>query len=101
MVDLEVVSIVVVSDVRMAKAYVAVIFKNTLGSKKLVRHIANDCRLAELNGKMMYAVIEEGVDLGMLENMSWTKIIRFNSESEVPKIMNFLDKEVTYGRAFT
>ncbi len=53
----------------------------------------------------MYAVIEEGVNLAvnlaMLKDVSWTKIIRFNSESEVPKIMNFLDKEVTYGRAFT
>ena len=88
---------VFVSDVRQAQVFVAVVFKRDTMPRDVLDDIIKQCRLAELLGKPKYLVIEKGEDQGVFGDMLWRKVIRFTDKNNVPKIMQFLDDEITKG----
>lgn len=92
---------VIVPDVRQARAFVAVINKTSIHNKKVFNSIVERCRLAKATDKTMYVIIEEGVDLGILEDMPWNKIVYFTDKSDIPKIMTFINNEVAGGALYT
>lgn len=92
---------VIVPDVRQARAFVVVINKTCIHNENLFNSIVNKCRFAQVTDKMMYVVVEEGASLGVLNDMPWRKIFRFADKSDVPKIMGFIDNEVTGGALYT
>lgn len=92
---------VLVSDVRKAQSFVAIISKKSTYNRKLFNSIVKRCRLAEVSGKPMYIIVEEGVDLGVLEDMPWRKVVHIINKDDVPGILNFIDAEVMGGALYT
>jgi hypothetical protein len=91
---------VFVQDVRKAQAFVAVVFKRDTIPEDVFDNVIKQCRLAELLNKPKYLVIEEGEDQGVFGDMLWRKVIKFTDKDSLPKIMQFLDVEVTRGRFY-
>jgi len=91
----------IVGDVRLATEFIAIIHKKNVTNKKRFDAVVNECRFAEAMGKPMYAVVEKGVNLGILATMPWKKMIHFNRDSEVPGIMNFIDGDIRAGGYYT
>ncbi len=92
---------VIVHDVRQAQAFIAVVYKKGVSNKKWLNEFSKECNLAKIVGKPMYAIIEEGVKLDMLDDMPWIKFVRFKNDSDIPKIVRFIDDEVIYGGSHT
>ena len=92
---------VLVPDVKQAVAFVAVIKKTSIHNKDLFNSIIKKCRLAEVTDKMMYVIVEEGVDLGVLKDMPWRKVVYFTDNSDIPKIIGFIDNEIVGGAPYT
>ena len=90
-------NMVFVKDVRKAQAFVAVVFKRDAMPEGVLDNIIKQCRLAELCGKPKYLLIEKGEEQGVFSDMTWRKIIRFTDKNSIPKIMQFIDDEVTRG----
>lgn len=92
---------VVVNNARLANTFIAIIHKKNVTNKKRFDAVVKECRFAEAMGKPMYAIVEKGVDLGILSDMPWKKMVRFNRDSEVPGIMNFIDGDIRVGGFYT
>jgi len=90
---------VFVQDVRKAQAFVTVVFEKDVMPN--FNNVMMQYRLAELLDKPRYLLIKEGEDQGVFMNMSWSKIIRFSSKKDIPKIMQYIDREVTGGAFYT
>jgi hypothetical protein len=88
---------VFVQDVRRAQAFIAVVFKRDTMPRDVLDNVIKQCRLADLCGKPKYLLIEKGEDQGVFSDMVWRKVVRFTDKNDVPKIMQFIDDEITKG----
>ncbi len=92
---------VIVQDVRKSSTFIAVIHKKNVKNKKRFDAVVKECRLAEVLGKPMYAIVERGVNLGVLSDMPWKKMVHFNKESDVFGIMKFIQDDIMIGGYYT
>jgi len=90
---------VFVQDIRKAQAFVTVVFEKD--NVPNFNNVMKQHRLAELLGKPRYLLVREGEDQGVFMDMSWNKIIRFSNEKDIPKIMQYIDREVMGGGFYT
>jgi len=92
---------VVVGDMRMSTAFIAVIHKKSVNNKKRFDRVVGECKLAKVIGKPMYAVVEKGVDMDAFGIMPWKKLVYFTNDFEVPGILNFIDGDIRAGGYYT
>lgn len=92
---------VIIHDVRKAQAFIAVVHKKSLDNKKWFSAIIKECTLAKAVGKPMYALVEEGADIGILNDMPWEKMIHFTNDFDIPGIMTFIDNDIQAGGYYT
>ena len=91
----------IVQDVRKSHVFIAVIHKKNVANKKRFNAVIKECRLAEAMGKSMYALVESGADIGMLNNMPWKKMVQFNKDADIFGIMSFIDNDIKVGGFYT
>ena len=97
----EVDNMVIVQDVRRSHVFVAVIHKKNVANKKRFNAVIKECRLAEAMGKSMYALVESGADIGMLNDMPWKKMVQFTNDFEIFGIIKFIDDSIKVGGFYT
>lgn len=90
-----------VTDVRKAYAFVAVIHKENVDNEKRFKRVVNECKLAKAVGKPMYALVKKGVDIGMLNDMPWKKIVHFTHDFQIQGILTFIDNDILVGGFYT
>jgi len=88
-------------DVRRSYTFIAVIHKRNVNNKKRFDAVVNECKFAEAMGKPMYAVVEKGVDLGVLGDMPWKKMVHFTNDFEIQGILTFIDGDIRAGGYYT
>ena len=49
----------------------------------------------------MYAIVEKGVDVGVLGNMPWERVIQFDKKSDISGILTFIDGDIRAGGYYT
>jgi hypothetical protein len=74
------------------EAYIAIITSNFINSEEKKK----DCEKAALMNIPMYALVDEGLDMGWAKEYEWRKIYHFRNNTDIFGILIELQKDIAF-----